>query len=167
MSRVIFMCGPSGSGKSTYAKQLEDQGMVRLSFDVIMWERGVSTVPLPQDVRDEIEAELRTRLLELIRDGRDVVLDFSFWSRQMRADYRQLLGPTGVVPETIYMATDRATVLERVRARRGNHADDFELTDEVAARYFDHFEPPTPDEGPLRVVRHPQPADAESWRDKE
>lgn len=152
MGRVIFMCGPSGSGKTTYAKRLEDQGMVRLSFDVVMWERGISRVPLPQDVRDEIETELRTRLLELVEAGQDVVLDFSFWSRQMRTDYRQLLAPTGVMPETIYLATDRDTVLERVRARQGDHADDFELTEELAARYFDHFEAPTPDEGPLTIA---------------
>ena len=33
MGRVIFMCGPAGSGKSTVARQLEQQGMTRLSFD--------------------------------------------------------------------------------------------------------------------------------------
>jgi predicted kinase len=153
VSRVIFMCGPSGSGKSTYAQRFESEGMVRLSFDVEMWRRGISTVPLPQDVRDEIEAGLRARLLELVAEGTDVVLDFSFWSRRMRDDYRRLLEPTGVVPETFYLATDRETVLNRVRARRGSHADDFVLTEELAAQYFDHFGPPTPDEGPLTVIR--------------
>ena len=63
MSRVIFMCGPSGSGKSTYARRLESQGMVRLSFDVEMWRAGISTVPLPADARREIEAGLRARPL--------------------------------------------------------------------------------------------------------
>lgn len=125
MSRVIFMCGPSGSGKSTYARPLESEGMTRLSFDVEMWRRGISTVPLPPDVRDEIEADLRALLLE----------------------------PTGVVPETIYLATDRETVLDRMRARRGSHHDDYVLTEELAAQYFDHFEPPTADEGPLEVIR--------------
>ena len=153
MSRVIFMCGPSGAGKSTYARRLESDGMVRLSFDVEMWRRGISTVPLPQDLRDEIEAHLRARLLELVAAGADVVLDFSFWSRRMRDDYRRLLEPTGVVPETIYLATDRETVLARVRARRGNHADDYVLTDELAAQHFDNFEAPTPHEGPLEVIR--------------
>jgi shikimate kinase len=33
MGRVIFMCGPAGSGKSTVAREYEQQGMVRLSFD--------------------------------------------------------------------------------------------------------------------------------------
>ena len=153
MSRVIFMCGPSGSGKSTYARGLESEGMVRLSFDAEMWRRGISTVPLPAQLRAEIEADLQARLLELVRAGSDVVLDFSFWSRRMRADYRALLAPTGVVPETIYLATDRATVLARVRERRGSHPDDYVLPEELAAQHFDHFEPPTPDEGPLTVLR--------------
>ncbi|HET7532494.1 MAG TPA: ATP-binding protein [Nocardioidaceae bacterium] len=153
MSRVIFMCGPSGSGKSTYARRLEREGMIRLSYDVEMWHRGISTVPLAPDVRDEIEAGLRARLLELVAADADVVLDFSFWSRRMRDDYRELLGPTGVVPETIYLATDRETVLSRMRTRRGSHSDDYVLTEELVAQYFDHFEPPTPAEGPLKVVR--------------
>jgi gluconate kinase len=57
------------------------------------------------------------------------------------------------VPETIYLATDRDTVLSRMRARRGSHSDDFVLTEDLVTQYFDRFEPPTPDEGPLRVVR--------------
>ena len=127
--------------------------MVRLSFDVEMWNRGISAGPLPKDARDEIEGDLQARLLDLVAAGRDVVLDFSFWSRRMRDDYRRLLEPTGVVPETIYLATDRATVLDRIRTRRGSHPDDYVLTEELAAEYFDHFEPPTPEEGPLTVIR--------------
>jgi predicted kinase len=146
------MCGPAGSGKSSYARRLESEGMVRLSFDTEMWRRGIATVPLPADLRDDIEDGLRSRLLELVAEGTDVVLDFSFWSRAMRDDYRKLLEPTGVVPHTVYLAVDRETVLSRLRARRGTHSDDFVISDELAAQYFDHFEPPTPDEGPLQVV---------------
>ena len=152
MSRVVFMCGPAGSGKTTYARRLEDEGMTRLSFDVEMWRRGITTVPLPQDTRDELEAELRAQLLGLVAKGTDVVLDFSFWSRQMRVEWRALLAPTGVVPETIYLATDRETVLRRLRDRAGGHSDDFVVPDDLSARYFDHFEPPTADEGPLTVI---------------
>jgi len=152
MSRVIFMCGPAGSGKSTYARRLETQGFARLSFDVELWRRGLSDVPLLPHVEGEIETGLRARLLELVAAGHDVVLDFSFWSRRMRDDYRRLLEPTGVVPETVYLATDRETVLRRMKTRRGNHSDDFVLTEDVVAQYFDHFEPPTPDEGPLTVI---------------
>ena len=104
------------------------------------------------DVHREIEGALRARLLDLVRAGADVVLDFSFWSRAMRDEYRALLRPFGVVPETVYLATDRATVLRRVGDRAARGGDDFKLSEELAARYFDHFEVPTAAEGPLTVV---------------
>ena len=147
------MCGPAGSGKSTVARQYERQGMTRLSFDQEAWSRGITTMPLPQDVHRDIERVLRARLVDLVRAGADVVLDFSFWSRHMRDEYRDFLKPLGVVPETVYLATDRATVLQRISARAAQGGDDFKLSAEVAARYFDHFEVPTADEGPLTVIR--------------
>ncbi len=93
--------------------------MIRLSFDVEIRERGITMVPLPEEPRDDIEDELRARLLELVASNRDVVLEFSFWSRQMREDHPRHLAPTGVLPETIHLVADRETVLERIRARRG------------------------------------------------
>lgn len=153
MSRVIFMCGPAGSGKTTYARRLEDQGMTRLSFDGEMWRRGLTSVPLSPETRADIEVDLRARLLQFVGDGVDVVLDFSFWSRQMRDEWRHLLEPAGVVPETIYLATERSTVLQRVRDREGDHSDDYVIPADLAAQYFDRFEVPTPDEGPLTVIR--------------
>jgi predicted kinase len=147
------MCGPAGSGKSTVARRYEQQGMVRLSFDQEAWSRGITTMPLPADVRREIERVLRARLADLVRAGSDVVLDFSFWSRNMRDEYREFLRPFGVVPETVYLATDRATVLQRVADRAARGGDDFKLSTELAAFYFDHFEVPTAAEGPLTIVR--------------
>lgn len=149
MARVVFMCGPAGSGKSTIARRLEAEGMARLSFDQEAWDRGIRNMPLSEDVHRDVEESLRRRLLELIGDEHDVVLDFSFWSRAMRDDWRRVLEPHGIVPETFYIATDRATCLARVAARTSAHGDEFTLAAVTAAAYFDHFEPPTPDEGPL------------------
>jgi predicted kinase len=153
MGRVIFMCGPAGSGKSAIARQYEQRGMARLSFDQEAWSRGITSMPLPQDVHRDIEGVLRARLADLVRAGSDVVLDFSFWSRRMRDEYRELLRPLGVVPETVYLATDRATALQRIRARAARDGDDFTISADLAACYFDHFEVPTTAEGPLTVIR--------------
>jgi predicted kinase len=149
------MCGPAGSGKSTIARQYEQQGMTRLSFDQEAWSRGITTMPLPRDVHCDIENALRARLAGLVRAGSDVVLDFSFWSRGMRDEYRELLRPLGVVPETVYLATSRAEVLRRISGRAARDGDDFTISTELAAFYFDHFEVPTTAEGPLTVTRCP------------
>jgi predicted kinase len=152
MGRVVFMCGPAGSGKSTVARGYEQQGMTRLSFDQEAWSRRITTMPLPPEVHRDIEDVLRARLVELVRAGADVVVDFSFWSRAMREEYRELLRPLGVAPETVYLATDRATVLRRIAARAAGDGDDFAVSTELAAFYFDHFEPPTAEEGPLTII---------------
>ncbi|MET3808560.1 putative kinase [Nakamurella sp. UYEF19] len=152
MTRVVFMCGPAGSGKSTYARTLENEGWIRLSFDEEAWRRGIRAQPLSDDIQQEIERDLRARLIELVRGGTEVVLDFSFWSRAMRDEYRGLLRPWGIVPETMYLNTPRPVALERVRGRTGAHAGDVSLPEGVAAKYFDHFEPPTVEEGPLTVI---------------
>lgn len=146
------MCGPAGAGKSTIARSLEEAGFVRLSFDKEAWDRGIRHMPLADDAHRDIEARLQRRLNDLVSDGCDVVLDFSFWSRAMREKWRRALEPLGVIPETIYLATDRDTCLERVAARGRAHGDDFVLDAATAATYFDHFELPTPDEGPIRVI---------------
>lgn len=151
-SRVVFMCGPSGAGKTTYAQRLEAEGMVRLSFDAGIWARGITSGDVPEQVRLEIRAELRAELLRLVAEGRDVVLDFSFWSRAMREEWREVLTPLGVVPETIYLATERDVVLARLAERGARHADDFPVDLEVAASYVERFEPPVPEEGPLVLV---------------
>lgn len=70
----------------------------------------------------------------------------------MRDEWHRLLGPYAIVPETMYLAMDRATCLERVAARARAHGDDFALNPATAAAYFDHFEPPTADEGPVKLV---------------
>jgi predicted kinase len=155
MTRVVFMCGPAAAGKSTIARHLESGGMVRLSFDEAAWQMGLRTMPLEAKAQSQVEAALQARLVTLVESGEDVVLDFSFWSLNMREEYRRLLRPLGVEPETIYLATPRELVLARIRTRRAAHADDFSLGEKLATEYFDHFEVPTAEEGPLIVIASP------------
>ncbi|POH64445.1 ATP-binding protein [Cryobacterium zongtaii] len=148
------MCGPAGSGKSTVARQLESGGMSRLSFDEEAWRLGIRSQPLAEDVRREIESHLVQKLLDLVSTHSDVVLDYSFWSRRMREEYRAVIRPLGIEPETFYLATPRSVVLARICARAGQEANDVQLPDHLAAAYFDNFEIPTPDEGPLTVITY-------------
>jgi predicted kinase len=92
-------------------------------------------------------------LLRHVAAGNDVVLDFGFWFRRQRDEFRALLAPQSIVPETVYIATSLEVILSRVGNRHGKRADDWPLTEQTAIEYFKSFEPPTPEEGPLKVVR--------------
>lgn len=168
LPRVVMMCGPGGAGKTTYAKRLERDGWTRLSFEVEFWDRGITTMPSVEVVA-EVAADLKARLLRHVAAGNDVVLDFGFWFRRQRDEYRALLAPQGIVPETVYIATSLETILSRAGDRHGRWADDWPLTEQTATEYFERFEPPTPEEGPLEVVlartadRAPTPAFRLPW----
>ena len=77
MPRLVLTCGVAGSGKSTYARSLADQGWLRLSIDVEAHRRGFTEHPLPTAVTDAIVAEQREQLVAALRDGADVVVDYS------------------------------------------------------------------------------------------
>lgn len=162
-SQVVFMCGPAGAGKTTVSMRLQTLGFTRLSFDDAAWGAGYTKHPLPDEVHQEIKAHLDARLRELLAAGKRVVLDYSFWSVQMRQEYRGMVSGYGIVPLTIYLKTPRDIALSRVEQRQGAHPGEVQLEPEIAQKYFDHFQVPTPEEGPLIVL---EPRGATTFLDK-
>lgn len=150
---VVLVSGVAGSGKSTHARRLEDQGFVRLSFDELAWATGHREHPLPDDVAQQVHDRLRAQMLEAVAAGRDVVVDTSFWSRASRDRYRTHLAGVGVVPVVHHVVAPRDVVLARLATRRGAGPHDVAVPPVLAERYLAGFETPTPDEGPLEIVR--------------
>lgn len=107
------MCGPAGAGKSTVAHALEGQGFTRLSVDAEAHARGWTGV-ITREQALRIDAVLRDRLDDLLSTGRDVVLDYSFSTRAVRDEFRQVVGwrPT---PVTVFVRTPRTVALWRDR----------------------------------------------------
>ena len=146
-SRVVLTCGVAGSGKSTFARQLESAGFVRLSVDDEVRRRLESGV-LSSDadarlVSISIEEDIRARLIDLVRKGRNVVVDFSFWKRSARDAYRKLVEENGGHAELVYFRIDP------YRAMPGAG------TSGSIDSYIPDFEVPEADENPIVIDGFP------------
>jgi predicted kinase len=97
---VYMLCGFVGAGKTTYARRLEAEGCVRLSLDeYIFGAHGAHGVDYDEGdyprYESEARADLDGRLLVLLDDGSDVVLDYGFWSHEQRDRCKRLIEEAG------------------------------------------------------------------------
>lgn len=147
--RVVLVCGVAGSGKTTYAQQLEAQGCVRLSVDEEIWHRfgryGIDYSPeeYPR-LSQEAEDVVRQRLVDLVAQGRDVVVDLSFWRRASRDEYKQLIEAAGGRWRLVYLQVSRDVLRQRLteRAHRFDANAAFAVTDDTLNAYLAGFEAP-------------------------
>ena len=146
---MVLTCGPPGAGKTTYAQRLEKAGYIRLSIDEEVWSRfgryGVDYEPdRYAEVSAVAESGLRDRLAALIREGRNVVVDFSFWQRASRERYKQLIADAGGTWRLVYLKVDPALLRQRLASRTGRFDANaaFPITEDMLTSYLATFEEP-------------------------
>ncbi len=144
------MCGLPGAGKTTYAMDLVRRGFARLSIDEVVWQRlGQRDAGLVLEaeafdqLKEVIRREQRQELVELMLAGRDVVVDYSFWSRAARDDYKALIKSHGCHWELVHLKADRTTLERRLEVRSGAEGANAVTVDEALFnRYLANFEEP-------------------------
>ena len=149
MSNVIMMCGVCGSGKTTYAKQKEKNRYVRLSIDEELWKTyGRKGIDYPdsryEELSEKVEAMLCERLIRFMKDGKNVVIDFSFWSKENRDFYREIIAKAGGTAELVYMKASKETLQKRLKKRNTllNANSPFIITNEILEHHYNNFEEP-------------------------
>ncbi|TMU87184.1 ATP-binding protein [Bacillus sp. BHET2] len=145
---VVMMCGVAGAGKTTFSQKLEKNGFVRLSIDEEIWAtHGRYGIDFPlekmEEYKKEAESKLRNDLLRLIQDKQQVVIDFSFWDRARRDDYKQLIETYGGKWKLIYLKVKPDDLRERLQIRNQRFdANAFPITEEVLTSYLKGFQIP-------------------------
>ncbi len=143
---VYLLCGLPGSGKSTYAKEQEAKGLVRLTLDEELFKRFGREFPSEKysEFETKTKSELKDALKAAIANSRSVVLDYGFWKKSEREEYKQLIGLLGAEWKLLYFKIPMNTLKERLRLRnqtdtKNNHQIDESLLDTFSGQ----FEPPT------------------------
>src|ERR1700745_762633 len=143
------MVGLPCSGKTTLAQKLErEQAALRLTPDE--WHVrlfGQDAEEPEHDARHGlIEAMLwniASRALEL---GTNVILDFGFWAREEREDYRSRAKQLGASSEVHFLDVPPDELMRRLRVRNAQSSASFYIPEEMMKPWIEFFQRPTPDE---------------------
>ena len=153
--RVNLVSGSTGAGKSTYARALaEERQAVRFSIDEWMnnlyWPDQKPSADYRWAIErvERCERQIWASALEVLRCGRDVVLDLGFTEKRQRARFAELAMEVGAELVTYYVAADADVRRTRVRQRNEEKREtfEFEVTDDMFDFMEGIFEPPTDDE---------------------
>ena len=144
------MIGLPCSGKTTLARQLEDEySALRLTPDE--WHTrlfGQDASEAEHDARHTlIEAMLWDIAARALALNVNVILDFGFWAKVEREDYRARATQLGAGSEIHFLNVSDAELLERLRQRNAQlPAGAFYIPEASLKEWIKFFQPPGPDE---------------------
>ena len=150
MATLHLMVGLPFSGKTTLARKLEQESSaLRLTPDewhVCLFGQDAEE-PEHNTRHSLIEAmlwKIASRALEL---GTNVILDFGFWAREEREDYRLRAKQLGASSEVHFLDVSEDELMKRLEERNSQPSQEsFYISVEMMKPWIAIFQKPTPDE---------------------
>jgi predicted kinase len=150
MATLHLMVGLPCSGKTTLAKKLESEfSALRLTTDE--WHVrlfGQDAEEPEHDARHTLIETLiwktASRALEL---GTNVILDFGFWAREEREDFRLRARQLGASSEVHFLDVPEEELMRRLALRNSQDLQEsFRIPEGSMKPWIAFFQRPTPDE---------------------
>ncbi len=150
MATLHLMVGLPCSGKTTLARKLEaERRALRLTPDEWQVQLFGQDVEQPEHNarHDLIEAmlwELAARALAL---GTSVILDFGFWARAEREEFRRRAKQLGCASEVHFLDVPEHELMRRLETRNAQMSQNvFHIPKELMKPWIAFFQAPDPDE---------------------
>jgi predicted kinase len=150
MATLFLMVGLPCSGKTTLARTLEQKySALRLTPDEWQVRLFGQDAADPQhnarhSLIEALQWEVAQRALVL---GTDVILDYGFWAREEREDYRSRAKQLGASSEVHFLDVPHDELLRRLAQRNTQLSKfSFRIPEEMMKPWIAFFQKPTPDE---------------------
>ena len=150
MATLHLMVGLPCSGKTRLAQKLEsEQSALRLTPDE--WQVrlfGQDAEEPEHDVRHTlIETMLWNIASRALALGTNVILDFGFWAREEREDFRLRAKQLGASSEVHFLDVSEDELMRRLAERNSNLSQEsFHIPEDTMKPWIAFFQRPTPDE---------------------
>lgn len=150
MATLHLMIGLLCSGKTTLARQLEQElPALRLTPDE--WHTRLFGYdveePEHEDRHGLIEAMMWNIAARVLVLGVDVILDFGFWARVEREDYRARAAQLGASGEIHFLDVPEGELLKRLEARNSHPSPgEAYIPEAIFKSWLPIFQAPTLDE---------------------
>jgi hypothetical protein len=143
-SKIYLLCGLPGSGKTFWAKNFvksQGENAECISHDEEFFKKyGKEDIGKKHDEYSEI---LKTKLLEKIKEsilaGKDVILDYGFWKKSDREEYKNKFNDVADV-KIIHFDVPKEIRYDRVLAR--DKTNNYDLNLEALEIFERKFEIP-------------------------
>ena len=120
MATLHMMVGLPGSGKTTEAKKLEQEhNALRLTPDE--WQYFLFGHDIDEPEHDERHTKIEELMwkvaVKVLKAGCDVILDFGFWTKSERDEFRRKARSVGADSKIHYMDVPNEVIRKRLDAR--------------------------------------------------
>lgn len=148
MAEIHLICGKICAGKSVYAKALaEETGGVILSADEVTTLFAADLGPRHDEVSRRVRDYLCQKAAQIASWGVCVILDWGFWTKEMRRDTAAFFRRQGLPCVWHYLDISDAVWEERIRSRNARPGPaDYTVDEGLKEKCLRLFEAPAPEE---------------------
>jgi hypothetical protein len=122
MAKLIIICGLPGTGKTTLAKKITAKiGGILLRTDTIRKE--LKEIKYSKKAREGVYGEMFHRTRQLLKEGKNIVLDATFYSRKWRKAAKDIAKSSKANFKIIEVVCPKDLVRKRIAQRKGSESD--------------------------------------------